>query len=80
MMKTNDIRSPLILAVISAVICLPFGLVAIHYALKTVEYFINGQEKNAALNIMHTKRWAWASVIAGVLFWSLTVSRLITMQ
>lgn len=77
-MEMNSIRKTLILSVVSAVICLPFGLVAIHYALKTVEYFVGNQPKVAALNIMHAKRWAWSSIVAGLLFWGLTVYRLAT--
>lgn len=77
-MEMNGIRKTLILSVVSAVICLPFGLVAIHYALKTIEYFVDNQPKLLSLNNMHAKRWAWSSIVAGLLFWGLTIYRLIT--
>ncbi len=35
--------------------------------------------ENARLNIIHADRWAISAIIAGLLFWTLTILRLKTM-
>ena len=72
-------RNPMLLAVISAILCLPFGLVAVFYARKSMEFRKKDLPENARRNIIHANRWSISAIIAGLLFWTLTILRLKTM-
>ena len=75
----NTSRNPMLLAVISAILCLPFGLVAVFYARKSMEFRKKDLPENARRNSIHADRWAISAIIAGLLFWTLTILRLKTM-
>ena len=75
----STFRNTMLLAVISAILCLPFGLVAVFYARKSMEFRKKDLPENARLNSIHANRWSISAIIAGLLFWSLTILRLKTM-
>lgn len=75
----NSFRNTMILAVISAILCLPFGLVAVFYARKSMDFRKKELPENARRNSIHANRWAISAIISGLLFWTLTILRLKTM-
>jgi len=60
-----EIKSYMFLAVLSAMLCLPFGLVSVYYAFK-VESFLERDDIRRAM-MYSRKAWNWS-------FWSLVVA------
>jgi len=62
-----EISSHLFIAVLSAVFCMPFGLVAVYFAFKA-ESYLERDDRRRAMMYSH-KAWTWSTwslIVAGI--------------